>query len=328
MSYRTIGAWGAVGIAGVMFLATVVIAMPGVAIQPTVVTSESMEPTYSSGDVVFIDESAPVSVGDPILFSEQGTDKPILHRAVGRQSDGTYVTQGDAVPVADQRRGRAAVSADQIIGPVIQIGPVDAVIPKLGGILRLNLGTRLALAAGIVLTAIAGQIGLNGVQQRGFSVSREAVVSLVPFSLFCALVGAVYATVTTTVYEYTVASTGTSVGSVIAVGAEVSRQVTVGQTWLGPAGYTVAQSDTARVTAVSTDGDFRRISMDLPVQSSPGSLSVDLSVATYPHVLPGGVIDVLHSIHPGVAALSTAFVVGTLILICVRGGVSVATRLS
>lgn len=320
-------AWVSVGIAGCLFLATVIVALPVGSVQPLIVTSDSMEPTYQAGDVVFVDESAPVSVGDPIVFSEQRGDQLIVHRAVDRRADGRYLTRGDAVPAQDQAAGRTAVSSAQIVGPVIQIGSVDAVVPQVGHILTLDWGTRLLIAVGIVVTAIGGQMGWDSLHQRSQSLSRETTVSLGLFSLYLGCIGAIYATVTTNLYEYTVtsSSSGTTVGTVIATGTEVSRQVIVGQAWLGPAGYTVAQSDTARTTVVSTGDSLRRIALDLPIQSSPGTLSVTLSVGTYPHVLPGGLIEFFHGIHPGVAAIMTASTVVLILVGCLHLGTRILT---
>ncbi|MDP3950299.1 MAG: signal peptidase I [Microbacterium sp.] len=71
----------------------------------TVVQSASMEPHISPGDVVLVAEftaTQPVPVGGVVQFTSSaeaepgGVEKTRLHRIVAENSDGTYVTAGDA----------------------------------------------------------------------------------------------------------------------------------------------------------------------------------------------------------------------------------------
>lgn len=84
-----------------------------------VVLSGSMEPALSPGDVVIVDASAPVAVGDIITY-RTGTDTvPTTHRIVGVQ-DGRYETKGDANGNADA----GLVGSEAIIGRVVLTIPV------------------------------------------------------------------------------------------------------------------------------------------------------------------------------------------------------------
>ncbi|QSG07999.1 signal peptidase I [Halapricum desulfuricans] len=77
-----------------------------------VILSGSMEPTTSPGDVVIVDASAPISVGDIITFDD-GNTVPTTHRVVAIE-DGQYVTQGDANSNPDAQ----PVSPDDVLGRV------------------------------------------------------------------------------------------------------------------------------------------------------------------------------------------------------------------
>jgi signal peptidase len=83
-----------------------------------VTLSGSMEPDIAPGDVVIVDASASVGVGDVITFSED-SDVPVTHRIVGEQ-DGQWVTKGDANEDADAR----PVSPENVLGRVVLTIPL------------------------------------------------------------------------------------------------------------------------------------------------------------------------------------------------------------
>ena len=73
-------------------------------ISPYVVVSESMEPTYSKGDLIYVkNDTSDIKNGDVITFY---TDKNtiVTHRVTGiNVSDHTYTTKGDANQTDDPR---------------------------------------------------------------------------------------------------------------------------------------------------------------------------------------------------------------------------------
>ena len=92
-------------------------------ISPYVVVSESMEPTYSKGDLIYVkNDTSDIKNGDVITFY---TDKDtiVTHRVTEiNVSDHTYTTKGDANQTDDPR----PVSMGNVIGrPVFSV-------PKLG----------------------------------------------------------------------------------------------------------------------------------------------------------------------------------------------------
>lgn len=88
-----------------------------------VILSGSMEPTVSPGDVVIVDASAAIAVGDIITFDD-GKEVPTTHRVVGIE-DGQYVTQGDANQNPDTQR----------VAPGDVLGGVTLTIPFIGHVI-------------------------------------------------------------------------------------------------------------------------------------------------------------------------------------------------
>lgn len=83
-----------------------------------VVLSGSMEPALSPGDVIIVDESASVGVGDVVTFDD-GNTVPTTHRVIGVEG-GQYVTQGDANENADGQ----PVPAGAVLGRVTLVIPL------------------------------------------------------------------------------------------------------------------------------------------------------------------------------------------------------------
>lgn len=83
-------------------------------VEPKIVLSGSMYPTYNAGAVVFVDENkTSPEIGDIIAYSTG--EAIITHRVVGTESDGAYITKGDANDSEDL----SPVSKDQVVGTII-----------------------------------------------------------------------------------------------------------------------------------------------------------------------------------------------------------------
>ena len=120
-------------------------------LQTRVVTSASMQPGLSPGDLAVL---APVAgaptVGDVVQVGDPGVPSGFyLHRVVTVGADGTVVTRGDANPVDDP-----AVSTAAIDGRLVMSVPMLGVPLHWAGTGRypeLALVTCLAAAGGVVL---------------------------------------------------------------------------------------------------------------------------------------------------------------------------------
>ncbi|MFC7176169.1 signal peptidase I [Halosegnis marinus] len=84
-----------------------------------VVLSGSMEPALSPGDVVIVDASTPVRVGDVITYRTGGESVPTTHRVVGAV-DGGYETKGDANENVDA----GVVPRSAVLGEVVYVIPL------------------------------------------------------------------------------------------------------------------------------------------------------------------------------------------------------------
>ncbi|RXK50383.1 signal peptidase I [Halorientalis pallida] len=83
-----------------------------------VILSGSMEPDIAPGDVVIVDASASVGVGDIVTFEEDG-DVPVTHRIVAEEN-GQWVTKGDA----NENRDARPVPPENVLGKVVLTIPL------------------------------------------------------------------------------------------------------------------------------------------------------------------------------------------------------------
>jgi signal peptidase I len=118
---------------------------------PTLVTSGSMQPLVTPGDVVMVRPVQPEElVPNSVVLFERADGERILHRIVEQLPDGTFRTQGDANASpdseflhADQVRGTAVLAVPFVGRPALWL--YDGRVPELVGT-ALGLLTVLALA--------------------------------------------------------------------------------------------------------------------------------------------------------------------------------------
>ncbi|KAI9199304.1 SEC11-like 3-like protein [Polychytrium aggregatum] len=92
-----------------------------------VVLSESMEPAFQRGDLLFLaTPSSPIRVGDICVYKLKGKEIPIVHRVLRLHDDAStgkqfLLTKGDNNPSDDRalyNRGQLWVHEDEVIGRV------------------------------------------------------------------------------------------------------------------------------------------------------------------------------------------------------------------
>lgn len=82
--------------------------------RPVTIMSGSMEPELETGSIVLTKKTKDVKKGDVIFFlSSEGT--PVIHRCVGQEDNGRFITKGDNNDHEDYDR----VTKDQVQGKVI-----------------------------------------------------------------------------------------------------------------------------------------------------------------------------------------------------------------
>ena len=103
-----------------------------------VVTSGSMEPAFSAGDMILIRQEEDYELGDIVTFRLSGGDL-VTHRIVG-SVEGSFITKGDANNTED----------DDLLNPAQIVGRLVACIPAVGSFL-LFLRTPIGLLALVVV---------------------------------------------------------------------------------------------------------------------------------------------------------------------------------
>lgn len=88
------------------------------------VESNSMQPTFSRGDILIIQGSNTdqIKQGDIIVFTTSQKGAPIVHRVLTRNADGTFQTKGDAN--GGQLDFEKNIQPSQILGKEILIVPL------------------------------------------------------------------------------------------------------------------------------------------------------------------------------------------------------------
>lgn len=144
------------------------------------VTSDSMSPTLEAGDgFVAVPQavSGDVSEGDVVVFEaeEVGGGGLTTHRVVG-ETDGGYVTKGDANPFTDQDGGEPPVTDEQIAATALQVKGWVVTIPQLG--------TGIGLVRDALLVALTALGTLFGVESAGNPVTVGLTLVLAGVGLF------------------------------------------------------------------------------------------------------------------------------------------------
>lgn len=106
-----------------------------------VVLSESMEPAFARGDLLFLTlESSPIAIGEIVVFKIKGKDIPIVHRVLEIHKDEKgkefILTKGDNNAVDDRglyNQGQMWIHVDEIIGRYFSLkSRVKGQVPYVG----------------------------------------------------------------------------------------------------------------------------------------------------------------------------------------------------
>lgn len=115
-----------------------------------VVTSGSMEPAFSAGDMILIHGQDEYELGDIVTFrNEEGS--LVTHRIVG-STEGSFITKGDANNVEDD----TLLSAENIVGKLV------CCVPVMGSFLlflRTPVGVGVLVLVGFLLVELPALLG-------------------------------------------------------------------------------------------------------------------------------------------------------------------------
>lgn len=122
-----------------------------------VVTSGSMEPAFSAGDLIVIREADDYDLGDIVTFRLSGGEL-VTHRIVG-SVEGSFITKGDANNTED----------DDLLAPAQIVGKLVTYIPVVGSFLlflRTPAGLLVLVVLGFVLIELPVLLGARR-QEKG-----------------------------------------------------------------------------------------------------------------------------------------------------------------
>lgn len=115
-----------------------------------IVTSGSMEPSMSPGDLILVKSQESYDLGDVVTFRDS-RGETVTHRIMGSVS-GQFITQGDANNTED----------GELLPPERILGKLRLVLPGAGGVLmflRSPLGILVLLVVGVLLIKLPDWIG-------------------------------------------------------------------------------------------------------------------------------------------------------------------------
>lgn len=310
--------WGLgilVVIAGVLALSAL-----APAASPVLLTSPatgSMQPTAPTDSLVLVVDAEP-TVGDVALFESPESDRPVLHRIVGTTDEGeAFLTQGDANEYSDQETGAPPVTTDEIYGTVPTVLGQPVVIPHLG-----RLVTNPVLFAGI--WALLGLSLLYSTT--GGETIRETVAS-VPLRVHVVVLGVVIAVAlpiavlgapaTADTHILTTETAPAEDPSLVRPGETGHRTVVVSSPVSWVLHHSVHVSGDLHVTATEprSGSDAVAVTVANEPATAPAVHRGTVTVYSYPAVLPASVIESLAALHPAIAALATATVLGGVIVL-------------
>lgn len=123
-----------------------------------IVTSGSMEPVFSAGDMILVRNEKSYELGDIVTFHDPA-GQTVTHKIVG-SVEGQFITQGVANNTED----------DDLLPPERIIGKLQVVVPGAGWVmnfLRTPLGILILVAAAILLIGLPWWLGKPETKPRG-----------------------------------------------------------------------------------------------------------------------------------------------------------------
>lgn len=127
----------------------------------------SMEPTYRSGDLVFIRQQERYEVGDVIAYRNADLGRVVLHRIID-EADGAFTVQGDNNEWVDSTHPTAA---DVLGASWVRVPHAGRVLLALG---------RPPVAAALVAVAVLGMSGAFSIRTEQSDDEVDTPVAEVP----------------------------------------------------------------------------------------------------------------------------------------------------
>ena len=309
------------------------VAVPASApLQISYVSSDSMSPTIDTNDGYVLIPAGTVHAGDIITFYSEERGTYVTHRATEIRPDG-IVTKGDGNPSPDQASGYPLVQPSDISGKLLTVGGNPVVIPYLGTVLSAITSYWYLVAGALAAYLLSGAAEKNRQRTRANVLRGREVVLPVIVLVFVAGVMFVSLGAVQQTDIYTVTAQSTPLPLTLTVGESTTESITLQMT-RSPFARVVTETEgmeiirTTPESATAPDSQSaatltgwlpwelvesttQTLEVQIPAQETTGPHATGIQVHSYPAVLPGGIITMLHGLHPLVAAITT---VGTSIL--------------
>ncbi|MGM0590054.1 MAG: signal peptidase I [Halobacteriota archaeon] len=288
-----------------LLLAVVGVPVLGHPVSVAYVTSDSMEPTLQTHDVVLVQEAETPQVGDIVAFWSTQRGSYVTHRVVAVE-DGGLITKGDANDVRDQETGEPPVAQSQVLGTVWEVGGHPVSVPALGWVLSVTHEHRFAAMAAALLVGLftwTRTLDRRREPVRHGVAVRDIILPLLVGGLLVS-VAVVGVSATTHDLTYVVTNGDSSAANTIPVGEPTTDTVELAINSL-PGTSTVIRGDGVTVSQVTTGDDVATVTVTVPPSSETGAVHATVTVAPYPSTLPKSVLGALYDVHPLVAALGS-----------------------
>ena len=306
------------------------------------VETGSMAPTIPPGEGFVAIPAAlagPIERGDVVTFRAEsvGGGGLTTHRVVGERNGG-FVTQGDANPFTDQAGGEPPVSHARIVAVALSVNGEVVTIPALGAVattlrdgldgvarpIAATTGIAVPAARSVAAFGIAAVAALlidddaDGPEReadRESGLRGSQVALLVAAAVALAATAAMALPAGTHAYDVVSAEQDAPGPRVIAAGSDETTNYTVANGGLVPVvsylsggeGVTVSE-ERVRVAG----GSARNASATLSVPDETGLYRRTLTEDRYLAILPGGLLDALHGVHPAAPIAVIDLLLGSL----------------
>ncbi len=272
--------------------------------------SESMTPTINKGDLFFINPfSKGGDVGDIIVFYRR--DGWTVHRIFAVSENG-YITKGDKNVATDQQEGLySPVQKEDVVGKVVTIGDNPLVI-RGGGrfieLIRAKLTNIYAIAAILLLGALltfssGGNNKKYGRNKRFIRIQVRTIYAAISLAIIAGFLFVTVASWGTLSFMYSSTLAGGQRESWYLPGSTFEKNLSIENNAIYPFYYFIeAKSD--RVTLLNEKrfkiegGDTHVLLVRVSVPEDTKIYREEITVRSYPAILPGSVITSLHSLNP------------------------------
>ncbi|RNJ27109.1 S24/S26 family peptidase [Halosegnis longus] len=315
------------------------------------VETGSMSPTLEPGDGFVAIPAAvagPIEQGDVVTFraTTVGGGGLTTHRVVDIQN-GQYTTKGDANPFVDQASGEPPVTRARIVAVAPKVGGSVVVIPELGTVaagsqqmldtaarpVSRATGLPVAAARGLVTVGLVVGLALAVTSEgtgpparetdRDVGVSRHRLTQVTAAAVVVAVTAAMVLPGGAVAFEIVSAEQDAPGPRVIEQGETETANYTVSNGGIVPVVSYLSGSDRASVAderVVTGSRSQSQTTVRLSAPAETGLYRTTVTERRYLALLPLGLIDRLHAIHPVLPLVVIDLWIGALVYGLLRIG--------